>query len=129
MPNTLLLDINGDDAVKTISEALGAHGFYILRSFDLRSALTAVTVGCECPHHGTEKCDCQFVVLLIYGEAAEPITLTTHSHNHQTRIQIVRDATMNPDPCFVEKVMAVLLEASPSLSLSPLINEEATSHA
>ncbi|MBI5350832.1 MAG: hypothetical protein HZB77_16170 [Chloroflexi bacterium] len=129
MPNTLLLDLNGDDAVKTISAALSGHGFYVLRSFDLRSALTAPEVGCECPHHGTEKCDCQFVVLLVYGEAAEPITLTTHSHNNQTRVQIVRDATMNPDPRFVEKVMAVLLEASPSLPISPLINEEATSHA
>lgn len=117
MPNTILLNINGDDAVKTITEALSAHGFYILRSFDLRSALTVSEVGCECPHHGTEKCDCQFVVLLIYGDAAEPLTLTTHSHNHQTRVQIVRDATTNPDPRFVEKVMAVLLEASLGISL------------
>ena len=129
MQNTILLDINGDDAVKTITEALSGHGFYVLRSFDLRSALTAVTVGCECPHHGTEKCDCQFVVLLIYGDAAEPITLTTHSHNNQTRVQIVRDATMKPDPHFVENVMSVLLEKSPTLLISPLINEEATGHA
>jgi len=60
MQNTILLDINGDEAVKTITESLIAHGFYVLRSFDLRSAMTAAEVGCECPHHGTEKCDCQF---------------------------------------------------------------------
>ena len=128
MPNTLLLDINGDEAVKTITDALIGHDFYVLRSFDLRSALTAAEVGCECPHHGTEKCDCQYVVLLIYSAAVEPITLTTHSHNNQTRVQIVRDATMNPDPHFVESVMAVLLEAAPTLPISPLINEEATRH-
>jgi len=127
MQNTILLDINGDEAVKTITEALCGHGFYVLRSFDLRSAMTAAEVGCECPHHGTEKCDCQFIVLLIYGDATEPLTLTTHSHNHQTRVQIVRDATMNPDPHFVECVMAVLLEASPAWLISPLINEAATS--
>ncbi len=127
MQNTILLDINGDEAVKTITEALSGHGFYVLRSFDLRSAMTAAKVGCECPHHGTEKCDCQFVVLLVYGEAAEPIMLTTHRHNNQTRAQIVCDATMNPDPIFVERVMAVLLEASPTLLISPLINEAATS--
>lgn len=110
MQNTILLDINGDEAVKTITEALSGHGFYTLRSFDLRSAMTACEVGCECPHHGTEKCDCQFVVLLIYGAAAEPITLTTHSHNNQTRVQIVRDATTIPDPQLVEQVTAALID-------------------
>ena len=128
MQNTLLLGINGDEAVKTITENLKGHGFYVLRSFDLRSALTTVEVGCECPHHGTEKCDCQYVVLLIYGAAVEPVTLTTHSHNNQTRVQIVRDATMNPDPHVVESVMTVLLETSPTSPISPLVNEEATGH-
>jgi len=126
MQNTVLLDLNGDEAVKTICEALRSHGFYVLRSFDLRLALTAAEVGCECPHHGTEKCDCQFVVLLIYGEAAEPLTLTTHSHNNQTRVQIVRDATMKPDARFAESVMTLILETSPKLAIAPLINEEAT---
>jgi hypothetical protein len=124
MQNTLLLDLNGDEAVKTISESLRSHGFYVLRSFDLRSALTVTDVGCECPHHGTEKCDCQFVVLLIYGSAAEPITLTTHSHNNQTRVQIVRDATMKPDARFAESVMALIGEVSPKLAIASLINEE-----
>jgi hypothetical protein len=126
MQNTVLLDLNGDEAVKTICESLRSHGFYVLRSFDLRSALTVTDVGCECPHHGTEKCDCQFVVLLIYGDTAEPLTLTTHSHNNQTRVHIVRNATMKPEARFAESVMMLILEASPKLAIAPLINEEAT---
>lgn len=37
-------------------------------SFDLPSVLTTPT-GCICPHHGTDPCDCQMVVMLVYGTA------------------------------------------------------------
>ena len=43
---------------------------------------------CPCPHHGTNECDCQMLVLLVYGEAVEPATLILHGNNGQTWFSI-----------------------------------------
>jgi hypothetical protein len=122
---------------------LTRRGFRVVRSFDLRSALAPLTahVDCECPHHGTAKCTCQFVVLLVYGDpSAEPalslskgsggapVVITTHSQDAQAQVQIVRptgtgeavrdlkavrdDANSRPDARLVEQVMAAMFEAA-----------------
>ena len=88
---------------------LTRQGLYVLRSFDLRSALAA-DGPCACPHHGSAHCNCQFLVLLIYGDFAQPVVLTLHGRDAQTQVQIVRDATTVPDPRLAEKVMAALVE-------------------
>jgi hypothetical protein len=69
-----------------------------LQQVDLRSVQTfdlhATRVGlhnCPCPHHGTDACDCQMVVLLIYGKETEPVTLILHGSNGQTWLSIASD--------------------------------------
>ena len=118
MNASIVFNSNGDDVAKAVMAVLTRRGYYVIRSFDLRSALTAHS-GCECPHHGTAKCNCQFVVLLVYGEAAEPVVLTTHSRDGQTEARIVHDATIIPDPRLAEKVIAALVEAAIMLSVAP----------
>jgi hypothetical protein len=134
MNESILFDCNGETAAQAATEALARRGFRVVRSFDLRSALAplAAHADCECPHHGTAQCTCQFVVLLIYGDPSTepalslskgsggaPIVITAHSRDAQAQVQIVRptgmlrdDANSRPDARLVEQVMAALFEAA-----------------
>jgi len=119
MNDSLLFDCNGETAARAATEALTRHGFRVIRSFDLRSALAplAAHAGCDCPHHGTAQCTCQFVVLLVYddpstGSGSAPAVVTAHSRDIQAQVQIVHDANTQPDPRLVTPVMAALFEAA-----------------
>lgn len=116
---SVLFDSCGETAAQAATAALTRRGFRVSRSFDLRSAL-ATHADCECPHHGTAQCACQFVVLLVYGEVGDPIIVTAHSREAQANVQIVRDATTRPDPRLAEKVMAALVEAALTLQEAPV---------
>jgi hypothetical protein len=95
---------------RTITEAdLG--GLRSARSFDLRIALTTPTE-CTCPHHGTEPCDCQMVVMLIYDMRGSPATLVAHSHDGQTWIELVDTPEQRPAPNLAAAITQVLNEAS-----------------
>ena len=70
--NTLsfFLSINRpcDEALTWLNQSLLQSGLRVLRTFDLHDARLGLH-DCTCPNHGTEKCDCQMVVLLVYGKA------------------------------------------------------------
>ena len=132
MNESLVFNSDSETAIKVVMTTLARHGWYVIRSFDLQSALGAHG-GCECPHHGTAQCNCQFVVLLVYGEAslrggeaAEPVVITTHSRDHRTEARIVHDATTIPDPRLVEEVMAALVEAAITLPIALPTTAEVT---
>ncbi len=118
MNGSILYDCNGETAAQAATEALTRRGFRVVRSFDLRSAMAthadreASPWDCECPHHGTAQCTCQFVVLLVYGESGAPVVMTAHSRDAQAQAQIVHDANTQLDPRLVEQVMAALFEAA-----------------
>jgi len=116
MNENILYDCNGETAAQAATETLTRRGFRVVRSFDLRSAMTT-HADCECPHHGTAQCTCQFVVLLAYGDPSTgsggaPVVITAHSRDAQAQVQLVRDANSRPDPRLVEQVMAALFEAA-----------------
>ncbi len=131
MNENILYDCNGETAARAATEALTRRGFRVVRSFDLRSAMTT-HADCECPHHGTAQCTCQFVVLLAYGapstepalslskgSGGAPVVITAHSRDAQAQVQLVRptgmlrdDTNSRPDPRLVEQVMAALFEAA-----------------
>ncbi len=126
MNDSVLFDSCGETAAQAATAALTRHGFRVVRSFDLRSAMST-HADCACPYHGTAQCNCQFVVLLVYreasprdGEAGDPVVVTAHIRDAQARVQIVRDATTRPDPRLVEKVMAALIEAVLTLQAAPV---------
>lgn len=73
----------GDKASTWVSGRLADVGFRVYRSFDLRSA-SGVDSRCACPHHGTEACDCQMVVLLVYAGQRAPATVVLHGHLGKT---------------------------------------------
>ncbi len=65
-----------DVAVAWVIRQAEAAGLQAVRTFDLKEARQAPhnPAGCPCPHHGTHRCDCQMVVLLIYAENYQPVS-------------------------------------------------------
>ena len=83
----LTIPIECEAAVAQITERLKSDGLQVIRSFDLKTARMAHTE-CNCPHHGTEQCDCQMIVLLVYEGAGQPITLVAHDFEGKTLVSI-----------------------------------------
>ena len=82
-----------DDSPAVINRAAGVlknAGFYIVQSFDLRVAKAAHT-NCTCPHHGSDLCDYQMIMLLIYDEENKPVTLVAHGHDGKTHVGSIND--------------------------------------
>src|SRR5688572_17889577 len=93
----LSIDCPCNEALPGVSKHLKEAGLRTVQTFDLHSAM-AGTHGCSCPNHGTEECDCQMVVLLVYGTAAEPVTLLLHGNSKQTWISLADTILQNSNP-------------------------------
>jgi hypothetical protein len=107
----ILFNTDGEIAAQAIIAALTQSNLRVIRSFDLRAALGAHS-DCACPYHGTSHCACQFVVLLVYGDAAGPVVVTAHSHETQAHVRVVQDALTHPNPPLAGQVMAILRGAA-----------------
>jgi hypothetical protein len=101
-----------DQALDWLSACLGREGMHLLRTFDLHDARLAFG-DCSCPHHGTGQCDCQMVVVLVYGKAPQPATLVLHGSDGQTWLSIVNNPLQRPDPSMQSRI-------EQALRLSPL---------
>jgi hypothetical protein len=84
----LTLNIESETAVEWVTQRLKDKGLQVIRSFDLQVA-RAAHVDCTCPHHGTAQCDCQMIVLLVYGQGVQPLTLVAHGHEGKTHFAMV----------------------------------------
>lgn len=99
-----------DEIVLFIRHELDTAGFRVNQSFDLRSAL-ALVPGCTCPHHGTALCDCQYHVLLIYGQEGTPATLIVHGHDRQSWITLADDPGGNVRSALESEIIETLVVA------------------
>ncbi|GIK37536.1 MAG: hypothetical protein BroJett011_13690 [Chloroflexota bacterium] len=117
MNHTILLNTDSETAAQTVTAILARQGHRVLRSFDLRSALVAHPER-VCPCHGTSPCNCQFVVLLVYGRAARPVVVIAHGHDQETSLQLVPDPQERPDPDLAGEVMAAIVEAALSADVA-----------
>ena len=76
-----------EHADKSVRATLTSAGMQIVQTFDLQIARLAHP-DCSCPHHGTEQCSCQLVVLLVYGKQQDPATLVLHGQDGKTWISL-----------------------------------------
>jgi hypothetical protein len=83
-----------DKTLQWTSHQLQKAGLRSVQTFDLHTARSG-SHDCQCPNHGTEACDCQMVVLLVYGVTAEPATLILHGNDGQTWLSISDGLTSN----------------------------------
>lgn len=83
----LIVEMGCDQVLPIIIKNLSQRGLKVLPTFNLHS-IRSNQQGYPCPHHGTEQCDCQMVVLLIYENRGEPITLLLHGSDGRTKFSI-----------------------------------------
>jgi hypothetical protein len=119
MGQTVTFSGSTETAVRAITTVLERRGYRVMRSFDLQSALSYHVERCPCPHHGTEKCTCQYIVLLAYPTAPKgwvpPRVFTAHSYGHLTRVALHQDSMPGEEERFA--LISALVEAA--LLLSP----------
>src|SRR5512143_1866503 len=74
-----------DQAVADATQKLVAANLQVIRTFDLQVARSSYAAqgNCNCPFHGTEQCDCQIVILLVFREGYLPTSLVVHGHHGQ----------------------------------------------
>lgn len=89
---------------------LDKAGLQVVRSFDLKAA-RAAQVNCTCPHHGTDQCDCQMVVLLVYDQDNLPFTLLLHGHDGHTQIAFVDPIEQTSSTLVAKTILRVILQA------------------
>jgi len=105
-PSFLTVDLSCDMALQVATKKLSQSGLRALQTFDLHTA-RHIQQDCPCPNHGTADCDCQMIVLMVYGEMPEPATLILHGSDGQTRFSIADDPSQRAD----RKLVASIKEA------------------
>jgi hypothetical protein len=98
MDYTLRVDRPSEQVISELVKALQRRGLRVMITFDLQLA-RANQVDCQCPHHGTERCTCQYAVLLAYarrGQSAVYRTITIHGRDRQVWLSLLKSPT-SPD--------------------------------
>ncbi len=83
----LTVSDNCDQTLQWVTQQLLKAGLRGVQTFDLHTARAGLH-DCECPHHGTDQCDCQMVILLVYGSMEEPATLVLHGNDGKTWLSL-----------------------------------------
>jgi len=83
------MDCSCDEALQWTQRRLSRAGLRVMRTFDLGATRARHALDdCQRPFHGMDACDCQMVVLLVYGKADQPITLILHGNGDQSWFSI-----------------------------------------
>lgn len=109
MSHFLALPLEWEQAVFEITRLLSGAGLQVIRSFDLQSARGAQPAY-ACPHHGTDGCNCQLIMLLAYGKDQSPVTLVIYGCDQQTWVSIVNRPEQRVE---ARQEMSVLRALSP----------------
>jgi len=111
----LILEKPWNEAIAWVVSQVSGVGLHVMRTFDLQAARLD-SGDCPCPHHGTDQCDCQMVVLLFYGEEYQPISLVAHSHDGKTWFSLVDTPQQRADP----RLEKAIRQALTSSDVSPM---------
>jgi hypothetical protein len=109
MQTSHLLTIKGGSqtAVDLVAKALKEAGLQVVQSFDLQAAKAAHSQ-CTCPHHGTNLCDCQMIMLLVYDLEDKPITLVAHGQDGSTHLGLINDPSRRNPARLVDVIRKAL---------------------
>jgi hypothetical protein len=106
-PSFLTVDLPCEVSLQAAKKKLSQTGLRALQTFDLHTA-RHTQQDCPCPNHGTADCDCQMIVLMVYGETPEPAALILHGSDGQTRFSIADDPSQRTDRRLVASIKEAL---------------------
>ncbi len=122
MDYTVHIDRSSDQVIPDLVNALQRRNLRVKITFDLQLA-RAHQVDCRCAYHDTERCTCQYVVLMIYRQkrGTGPYrTITAHGRDGQVWVSLLKRSTLltgsQPDhEALGKELLDLLLElADPS---------------
>jgi hypothetical protein len=119
----LILQQPCNEAIAWVIYQVSRAGLQVMRTFDLQVARHD-PADCPCPHHGTDQCDCQMVVLLVYGDDNQPVSLVVHSYDNHTWFSLVDTPQQRAD----HRLERAILQALPVDDLPP-VGQAGWSHA
>jgi hypothetical protein len=102
----ITLNLTCEQALELVSSRLQSAGLQVMRTFDLHNTQSFAD-GCLCPHHGTEACDCQMMILLVYAGGQKPASMLVHSFQESTWLYLV-DTPEQP----VDRKLEMLIQES-----------------
>lgn len=103
-----------DEALQWTKKLLLQAGLRPIQTFDLHTARVGLQ-DCPCPNHGKNECDCQLVVVLVYGSASEPVTLILHGNDGQTWLAIADDPRQHADVKLITAIQQALEIKKPAI--------------
>ena len=109
----LSVDHSCDEAWQWTKKLLLQAGLRPIQTFDLHTARVGLQ-DCPCPNHGKSECDCQLVVVLVYGSASEPATLILHGNDGQTWLAIADDPRQRADVKLITAIQQALEIKAPA---------------
>lgn len=95
------------EALRWTKKQLSQAGLRAMQTFDLNSARHSLE-DCPCPHHGTDHCDCQMVVLLVYHTSPEPTALILHGNDGKTWLSLIDQPKQPAEAKTVRVIMQAL---------------------
>lgn len=101
-----------DDTLQWTKQRLSQADLHAMQTFDLHSTRPTLE-DCSCPDHGTNQCDCQMIVLLVYGNATEPATLILHGNDGQTWISLAENPNQRTDGTMISAIQEALEVKAP----------------
>lgn len=96
-----------DEALAWAKTQLAQTGLRVLQTFDLNVARHTLADH-PCPYHGTSACDCQMVILLIYGMTNEPTTLILQGTDGKTWFSLESNSLHPVDPIMCASIEKAL---------------------
>lgn len=108
-----MLQLESEPAVALVTRLLTQSGLKVVPSFNLQVARAAHTP-CICPHHGTQLCDCQMIVALVYAteqpgwESGMPATLVIHGYGGRTYLSLVDEPHQGLPPGLLSQIRQAL---------------------
>ncbi len=91
----LVLDQTCDRVLSWIDKQLTGAGLHLVQTFDLQVARLAHP-DCPCPHHGTNECNCQMVILLVYRKQSILTTLVIHGQDGRSWVSLASPMGKSP---------------------------------
>jgi hypothetical protein len=104
------LSLNGscDQALQITRDKLSPAGLWTIQTFNLNTARLGLHE-CTCPNHGTESCDCQLIVLMVYGDGIGPATIILHGNGGKTWVSVIEDPQQRTDTSLIARIRQALL--------------------
>jgi len=104
----LSINYSCDETLRWAIEQLTQAGLCPIQTFDLHTARMSLH-DFPCPNHGTDECDCQMVVLLVYGDTSTPETLILHGNGEVTWLSIANTFASDTTKALTELIKNTLM--------------------